>query len=256
METFLDLPERPAKPRKKGLTLLLDNGLATGYFADVLHSHAELVDGVKFGWGTTLATREIEKKIAILNDAGIYFYFGGTLFEKALVQGKLDGFRRYCKDMGATHVEISDGTIDIPLDARKRYVESFAKDFTVFTEVGHKDPDKSEALPPSKWLALIRGDLESGAAYVITEARESGTSGICRPDGRPRFGLIEEIRVSGIDTNKIVFEAPNKTLQVHFLRTFGHNANLGNIAFGDVVGLETLRLGLRSDTLLDHEKKA
>ncbi len=246
----LDLPARASKPRQCGLTSLIDPGLPTGHFRDVIESHAALIDCVKFGWGTPVVTKDLCEKIAVLKAHDVSFYFGGTLFEKAFQRGKVDEYRQWCAKLGCPMVEISNGTFDIDQEEKARQIASFARDFIVFSEVGYKDSDRSINLPPSKWVEFIKGDLAAGARYAITEARESGTSGICRSNGELRFGLIEDVLGSGIDSHQLIFEAPNKTLQVFFIKKLGSDVNLGNISFADVVGLETLRLGLRADTFM------
>jgi phosphosulfolactate synthase len=245
---FLDLPKRQRKPRKKGLTLVLDPGIATQRFIDAVQSHEPLIDFVKFGWGTALVTADLEKKIECLQRIGVNYFFGGTLFEKALQQKRLDEFHAFLKKHDCTFVEISNGTLDLPNTEKCRHIRDFSKDFSVFSEVGYKDSMKSENMYPAKWVECISQDFEAGAKWVITESRESGQSGICRPNGELRYGLIEEIIDSCKHLDAVVFEAPSKTLQSFFVKRLGSNVNLGNIAFDDLVGLETLRLGLRADT--------
>lgn len=247
--TFLDLPPRTKKIRDTGLTLLIDNGVSTQHFIDVIDSYTELIDLVKFGWCTCLVTKDIGKKIDYLFSKGIEFYFGGTLFEKALQQGKLDSLYTYFKQHGCRYIEISNGTVALTNRDKAKYISDFSKEFKVFSEVGYKDIQKSLDLAPEKWIEYILEDLEAGAMKVITESRESGRSGICSADGSIRCDLIQEILNSGINLKNIVFEAPNKSLQVYFINQLGANVNLANIPFEDVIGLETLRLGLRSDTL-------
>lgn len=248
--TALALPERAAKPRASGLTIVIDNGIPLSHFEDVVESMGTLIDLIKFGWGTALVSPMLERKIACLRDHDINYYFGGTLFEKFLSQHLLDDYRAYCQEHDCRYVEISNGTIDLSNEEKARLISDFAYDFHVLSEVGYKDSERSLHLPPSQWIEYIQQDLAAGAEYVITEARESGTSGICRPNGEVRFGLIEEILASGIDSKKLIFEAPNKDLQTYFIRRLGSNVNLANIAMQDIIPLETLRLGLRSDTLL------
>lgn len=248
MNVFLNLPPRTSAPRDQGLTNLIDPGLPTQYFRDTIESHGHLVDCVKFGWGTSLVTKDLGLKIEILRANNVAFCFGGSLFEKALQQERVADYRKWCKEVRCPIVEISDGSVDIKRPEKTRYIQEFAQDFVVYSEVGYKDSEKSINLPPSKWVEFIQADLAAGAKYVITEARESGTSGICRSNGELRFGLIEDVLNSHIDPNKLIFEAPNKALQTFFIRRLGSSVNLGNIAFSDVIGLETLRLGLRADT--------
>jgi phosphosulfolactate synthase len=254
--TFLDLPFRTQKPRGHGLTLLIDNGVPTQYFFDVIDSCRELIDLVKFGWCTCLVTKDLEKKIEYLLSNKVEFYFGGTLFEKALQQRKLDSLYTYFKQCGCIYVEISNGTVALTNREKAKYISDFSKEFHVFSEVGYKDPQRSLDLGSSQWIEYILEDIEAGAVKVITESRESGRSGICSADGSIRYELIQEIFNSGINLEDIVFEAPNKSLQVYFIKQLGANVNLANIPFNDVIGLETLRLGLRSDTLNLFEEGA
>lgn len=251
---LLDLPPRSAKPRGAGITMVIDSGAPHGYFADAISSAAPYIDVVKFGWGTALITPCMDRKLGVLGDHGIPFYFGGTLFEKFVAQDRFDGFLEFCRGRGASVVEVSNGTIELSNTAKAEYIRTCAEEFSVISEVGFKDAQRSERLPASEWVDCIAQDLEAGASMVITEARESGRSGICRQDGTLRLGLIGEILGAGIPTERLLFEAPNKELQVHFISRVGPDVNLGNIAPADVIGLETLRLGLRGDTLLRFEE--
>ena len=249
----LDLPDRSAKPRQAGLTMVIDSGLPTAYFCDAVRSAPDCIDMVKFGWGTALVTADLDAKVACLRELDIPFYFGGTLFEKFVAQDRFEAYLDYVRMVGATAVEVSNGTVDMTNTGKSAYIRKCADEFLVLSEVGFKDADRSQRLAPSQWVDCIGEDLEAGASLVITEARESGRSGICRPDGELRWGLIEDILASGIDPDSLLFEAPNKALQTHFITRVGANVNLGNIAPDQVIGLETLRLGLRSDTLLHFE---
>ncbi len=251
--TWLDLPARSGKPRRRGLTMVIDNGLPTGYFVDAVSSAAGHIDIVKFGWGTCLVTRDLRRKIDCLHANGIRFCFGGTLFEKAVVQDRFDAFIRFCRSWRCDLVEVSNGTIPLSNTAKAAYVRRCAEEFNVTSEVGFKDADRSDSLTSWQWVDCISEDLGAGASLVVTEARESGRSGICHADGRLRRELIDDILASGIDPDRLLFEAPTKDLQAHFVTLLGADVNLGNIAAADVIGLETLRLGLRADTLLHNE---
>jgi phosphosulfolactate synthase len=249
IHTRLDLPARDPAPRTRGLTMVIDPGLFTGQFEDAIDSVGEHIDLVKFGWGTALVTHDIKRKIYVLRAAGIDFYFGGTLFERFALDGMIDDWRALCRTMGATHVEVSNGTIGMGNAEKARWVAALADEFVVISEVGFKDSGRSDALAAHDWVSYIREDLAAGAHLVTTEARESGRSGICRADGQPRDDLIEEILASGVDPDRLLFEAPHKELQTYFVRRLGASVNLGNVRADDVIALETLRLGLRSDTL-------
>jgi phosphosulfolactate synthase len=253
IETALTLPQRATKPRSAGLTMVIDGGVPLGLFTDQIELGAEYIDYVKFGWGTSIVTNCLRQKIDVLAHHGIGFYFGGTLFEKFALQGRFEDFRRLCLDYGATHVEASNGTIDMSNAEKAGYIRKLAHDFEVVSEVGFKDSGKSEMQPPSEWIAAIAEDLDAGASLVTLEARESGSSGICRPDGELRYGLLEDILHGGVSVDKLLIEAPNTELQAHLITRIGPDVNLGNIPAAGVIGLETLRLGLRSDTLTAFE---
>jgi phosphosulfolactate synthase len=247
--TKLQLPPRTSKPRTKGLTMVVDGGLPTGQFQDVVESGAEFLDFVKFGWGTAIVTRDLQRKIDILANAGVDFYFGGTLFEKFVLQDRFDDFRDLCERSRCQYVEVSNGTIDLSHIEKAGYVRKLAAEFKVVSEVGFKDSERSERLAPNRWIECIHEDLEAGAFLVTLESRESGKAGICRPNGELRFGLIEEILSSDVAPEQLLFEAPTTQLQCYFVRRIGPDVNLGNISSTAVLGLETIRLGLRADTL-------
>jgi len=250
----LNLPKRSVKPRNEGINLLIDNGYPTGYFKDVIESMSDKIDFVKFGWCTSSVSTNIEEKIAILKVNKINYLFGGTLFEKFLQQNKLEEFKSFLRKHDCQYMEVSNGTIDISNTEKCKYIKEFSKEFKVLSEVGLKDSQKSEEMSPKKWIEYMLEDLDAGSFKVITESREDGDSGVCRSSGELRIGLIEEIIESKLNLSDLIFEAPNKKLQVHFVKKLGTNCNLGNIAFADVISLETVRLGLRSDTFFSFEK--
>lgn len=251
--TALKLPPRAVKPRRTGLTMVIDGGIPVAHFADLVTSAAEYIDVVKFGWGTALVTRGLRAKINVLAAYEIGFYFGGTLFEKYVMQGRFDDYRKFCEAWSCRHVEVSNGTIPMPNSEKASYIRKLAGDFTVISEVGYKDAERSEQLPPRIWAEYITEDLAAGASLVTLEARESGKSGICRPDGALRFGLIEDLLASGLGRDSLLFEAPSTALQAYFVTRLGSDVNLGNVPAAGVIGLETLRLGLRADTLSAFE---
>jgi phosphosulfolactate synthase len=246
---MLSLPERTEKPRKTGLTIVIDRGLPTAYFQDIIRSYGHLIDLVKLGWGTALITADLQEKVKFAHRHDVPVFFGGTFFEKAFLQGELENYTQLCRELDIRYVEISNGSVALTNREKARYISRFAAEFTVLSEVGYKDQERSRELAPKSWIEFIREDLAAGATKVITEARESGKSGICRENGELRYGLIVEILNSGISADDLIFEAPNKELQLYFIRKLGANVNFANIAGDDVISLETLRLGLRSDTL-------
>jgi phosphosulfolactate synthase len=245
MVDLLKLPERSEKPRQQGLTHVLDRGLSVSDIDGLAEVAGDYVDVVKLGWGTALATRNLEAKLERYRHHGMAVVFGGTLTELAIAQGRLDALVDWLRELGIDHIEISDGTIELRHDDKVALIERLASEFTVMSEVGSKDDTRIMA--PYRWVEQIEQELEAGAWKVIAEARESGTAGIFRHDGEVRMGLIDEI-VHAIAPDRILFEAPRKDQQVWFVRRFGANVNLGNIAPDDVLALETIRVGLRSDT--------
>jgi phosphosulfolactate synthase len=207
----------------------------------------EAIDLVKLGWGTALATGNLEPKLARYRDHGIPVVLGGSLTELAIAQDRLEALIEWVKQLGLRHFEISDGTILLEHERKLELIERLARDFTVLSEVGSKD-DTGAITPPYLWVEQMGQELAAGAWKVIAEGRESGTAGIFRPSGEVREGLIDEI-VHGIDPGSILFDAPRKDQQVWFVRRFGPEVSLGNVPPDEVLALETLRLGLRSDTM-------
>lgn len=240
-----NIPERTTKPRQAGITMVMDKGLSCREVEDFLEVSADKTDIVKLGFGTSTVTPNLDRKIKIYQDADIPLYFGGTLFEAYVIRGQFDDYRKLLDRYNVSHVEVSDGSIEISEEEKCGYIRSLAKDFTVLSEVGSKDAEK--IIPPYKWIAMMKAEIEAGAWKVIAEARESGTVGIFRNSGEVRSGLIEEI-LQHIPLDTILWEAPQKSQQVWFMTLYGHNINLGNIAPNEVIPLETLRLGLRGDT--------
>jgi phosphosulfolactate synthase len=235
----LGLPPRPG-----GFTHVIDKGLGPRAWEDVLETSGEFIDIVKLGWGTAYVTRNLEAKLDVLRGKPVVV--GGTFFEVVFVQGKLDGYKRWLQGLGLTHVEISDGVIDLPRERKLELIEEFARDFTVLSEVGSKDADVE--FTADEWTRWLREELDAGAWKVITEAREGGTAGIFSKSGEMRTELVGEI-AGAVPLEDVVFEAPTKFAQAWFIKEFGPAVNLGNIAPDEVIPLETLRRGLRGDTL-------
>ena len=227
-----------------GLTHVLDKGLGPRAWEDVLETAGPYIDVVKLGWGTAYVTNGLRRKLDVLRGKPVVI--GGTFFEVVYVKGKLDEYRRWLSELGLTHVEISDGTVEIPRERKLELIAEFARDFTVLSEVGSKDssvePDADE------WVSWMREELDAGAWKVITEAREGGSSGIFTRSGEMRTDLVEEI-AGAVPLDDVVFEAPTKSAQVWFIKQYGPSVNLGNIPPDEVIPLETLRRGLRADTL-------
>lgn len=239
------IPERTARPRTYGLTMVMDKGLSINEVHNFLSVSAPHVDIVKLGFGTSFVTPNLREKIELYQSHNIPIYFGGTLFEAFLIRNQFEDYIAVCKDYGIQYMEVSDGSITIPHAEKCGYIEKLTKYGTVLSEVGSKDA--AHIIPPYKWIELMRAELEAGSSYVIAEAREAGNVGIYRGSGEVREGLVNEI-LTQIPGEKIMWEAPQKAQQLYFLELLGCNVNLGNIAPTEVIPLETMRLGLRGDT--------
>lgn len=242
------LPARNKKPRDKGITLVLDKGFSVREAEDFCESASSYTDILKLGWGTSYVTQNLEDKLAVYANAGIPVYLGGTLFEAYVLRDQLDAYMELLSRFDIEYAEVSNGTIWLSDKRKLDIIKRMSQELTIFSEIGSKNPD--DIIPPYKWVKMIENELEAGAWKVICEARESGTVGVFRPNGEIRSGLIDEI-ADQIPVEKLIFEAPQKEQQVWFIKKFGSNVNLGNIAPAEVIPLETLRLGLRSDTLFD-----
>lgn len=243
-----NLPKRTEKPRNRGITLALDKGFSVRQAEDFCEATSNYTDIVKLGWGTSIVTQNLKQKLDVYKSYNIPVYFGGTLFEAYVLRDELDKYVQLLQDYNIEYLEVSNGTIWLSDKKKNKIIKNLSKDFTVLSEVGSKNPD--DIIPPYKWVKMIESELEAGAWKVICEARESGTVGVFRPNGEIRSGLIDEI-ADQISIEHLLFEAPNKDQQVWFIRKFGSNVNLGNIQPAEVISVETLRLGLRSDTLFD-----
>ncbi|MED4205243.1 phosphosulfolactate synthase [Neobacillus mesonae] len=249
---FLTLPKRTSGKRTYGLTSIIDLGTPIGELMNNLADYSHLIDLAKIGIGSAYVTPNIKKKIELYKEFGIKPYCGGTLFEKCFYQNKLPEYKAYLHDLGVEWVEISNGTIDIPLRERLHIISHFKEEFKVISEVGSKDSDK--IMPVEEWKEEINQLLEAGCEYVITEGRDSGTSGIYEKGGTVKSELIHEL-LKEIDHNKIIFEAPSPKHQMYFIKEIGPNVNLGNVKLQDVLVLETQRCGLRSETFYMEDLK-
>ncbi|WP_461788644.1 phosphosulfolactate synthase [Pedobacter sp.] len=240
-----NIPERTAKPRQKGLTMVMDKGLSLRQVEDFIEVAGVHTDIVKLGWATSFVTPNLTEKLALYRSAGIPVYFGGTLFEAFAIRNQFDDYQRVLEKYGMEYAEVSDGSMDIDHEEKCNYIAKLAKQVTVISEVGSKDATKIFA--PYKWIQLMKAEIEAGSWKVIAEAREGGNVGIYRGTGEVREGLVDEI-LTQIPDERIIWEAPQKEQQVWFIKLIGTNVNLGNIAPAEVIPLETIRLGLRGDT--------
>jgi len=239
------IPERTTKPRKHGLTMVMDKGLSFGEAENFLSVAEPYIDILKLGFGTSFVTPNLRKKIELYQSHHIPVYFGGTLFEAFVIRNQFDDYIAMCKDYKIDMIEVSDGSIEIPHAEKCGYIEKIAKYATVLSEVGSKDA--AHIIPPYKWIELMSAELSAGSTYVIAEAREAGNVGIYRGSGEVREGLVQEI-LTKIPSEQIVWEAPQKAQQLYFIELVGCNVNLGNIAPTEVIPLEAMRIGLRGDT--------
>jgi phosphosulfolactate synthase len=247
MPDFLPLPARPPKPRSAGLTHVIDTGLGIPEVEGMLGQAAAHIDTVRLGWGSAYVTADLEAKLAAYRAHDVPVMLGGTLTELAWLHGRVDELCGWLDDLGIDRIEVSSGVVAIPPGQKTALIERLAGRYTVYAEVGEKDP--AALMAPYRWVQLIRDALQAGAAMVVCEGRATGTAGLYRPDGEARAGLIDEI-VHEIDLGSLIFEAPRKDQQVWHIERHGADVNLGNIPPAEVLSLETLRLGLRADTLV------
>ena len=244
---ILKLPKRTKKTRAKGITSILDKGLGKEYLRDHLSNCANYIDIAKLGWGTSVVSTSLQEKVSIYKEHNIAVSTGGTLFEVFYLQGKLRAYVDFLRELDADIVEVSDGIVSMPREAKLKSIERLRKYCKVCSEVGSKDVEF--VTPPAKWVKWIKEELKAGADYVILEGRETGTVGLYRETGEIRMGLVNEIIDAGIPPDVLIFEAPRKHQQVWLIQRFGANVNFANVPIEDVISLETLRLGLRADTL-------
>lgn len=239
------LPERTVKPRESGTNMVMDKGLSLREVEDVLAASSDYIDIVKLGFGTSFVTKQLKEKIKLYKQANIKTYFGGTLFEAFIIRGMFDEYRKVLDQYGVEMAEVSDGSIELAHKKKCEYIKELAKDRIVLSEVGSKE--EGIIIHPAKWISMMNKELKCGSWKVIAEARESGNVGIYRPNGSAHTLLVNKI-LNNVEPDKIMWEAPQKSQQVWFIKLLGCNVNLGNIAPNDVIPLETLRLGLRGDT--------
>ena len=244
-EILTQLPLRTSKARENVLTMMMDKGLSLRQAEDFLYSNHEHTDIIKLGFGTSIITHNIAEKIKLFQNNDMLVYAGGTLFEAFAIRKQLDDYKKYMNHIGLEMVEISDGSMSMHHDIKCEIIADFSKDFKVISEVGSKDA--SVEISIENWQNWIQNELSAGSWKVITESRESGNVGIWNDDGGIKSELIDKI-AKNIIVENIIWEAPKKEQQVWFIKKFGTNVNLGNIAFDEVIPLETLRLGLRGDT--------
>jgi phosphosulfolactate synthase len=239
------LPDRIKKPRRSGITMVMDKGISLRQAEDMMDSSSDFIDYVKFGFGTSVISKNLVEKIKLYQKNNIKVYLGGTLFEAFVIRNKFDEYVKFISDLGIDSAEVSDGSINIDHETKCEYINKLAKNFTVLSEVGSKE--EGVIIHPARWIKMMQAELNAGSSQVIAEARESGNVGIFHKNGSAHTLLINRI-VNKIKLENIIWETPQKLQQVYFLKLFGANVNVGNIGVDDIIPLETLRLGLRGDT--------
>lgn len=242
-----NIPSRTKAPRENGLTMINDKGLSLGEAEEMLSGAGPYIDMVKLGFGTALLTKGIKEKIKLYQQYDIRVFAGGLLFEAFVARHQFDDYLRLSDELKLNWFEVSDGALQLTHKEKCEYIRTLGKKGTVISELGSADKDKVQVTPPYRWIELMQAELEAGSTYLIAEAKEWGTEGIYRDSGEVREGLVEEI-LTRIPAEKIIWEAPAKDQQLYFIKLLGANANIGNIHPAEVISLETMRLGLRSDS--------
>lgn len=250
--SFLKVPSRQLKPRTNGLTMAIDTGYGIKYIEQILEVSCDYIDYVKLGWGTSLVTQSLNEKLKMYKKWDIPVCLGGSLLELAYLQNKIQDYCSFLIDNEIDYVEVSDGTVPMERAEKLGLIEKLAKDFRVLSEYGSKDDETVSA--PHLWSSHMNEELDAGAWKLIAEGRESGTAGMYRPNTELRTGLVEEILFS-VSHENIIWETPKKDHQAWFVKRMGADVNLGNIALNEIIALETIRLGLRSDTLMHFHGK-
>lgn len=243
------VPFREGKPRRSGITMVMDKGLSVSESEALVQGAGPFIDLIKLGFGSSLITPYLKEKLAVYSKASIPVYLGGTLLEAFLARNDFKGFLKVLDQYKITYAEVSDGSILLSHDLKCKIIQRLCEQVRVVSEVGSKE--EGILIHPARWIEMMQKELEAGAWKVIAEARESGTVGIYRPSGKAHVMLINKI-TNKISPELIIWEAPIKSQQVYMIKQFGANVNLGNIAPSEVIALETLRLGLRGDTFYQY----
>lgn len=250
----LDLPQRSEKPRQVGLSNLVDNGYGLAELADKLAFCHPFVDIVKLGWASAYITSTLRDKVSLFERYGIRTCPGGMMFELCWWQNKVDDLAGWLGDLGVDMVEVSNGSLAIPEADKRRMIEFFAgKGFTVLSEVGSKDI--TVVSPPEEWVEFVQADLAAGAWKVILEGRADASAGIYNADGSLQDAIVEAV-LGTVPSEDLIFEAPHKRQMTWFIKRLGSEVNIGNVPLGEVLNLETLRLGLRGDTVRHFHERA
>lgn len=248
---LIPFSSRVQKPRSTGLTMVMDKGLGISETEEMLSLAGRYIDYVKLAFGTSALYNEslLREKISLVRSRGVHIYPGGTFLEIAILQNKTEDFLNRAWNLGFSAIEVSDGTIPLSADARRNVIKiARGMGFEVISEVGKKDPNDNLVI--NVIINQIKADLDSGVSKVILEARESGKGiGIFDKKGEIIRDQFKELISNISDPDIIIWEAPLKIQQQELITYFGPNVNLGNIPPAEILALESLRVGLRSDTL-------
>jgi phosphosulfolactate synthase len=242
---FLDLPERPAKPRTAGVTHVLDKGLTVVGLDGLLGAAGAHVDFIKLGWGTAYVSEDVSAKVAHCRAAGVRVCVGGTLLEIAWAQGRVDEYVAWAHGLGLPCVEVSNGSVQMSAAEKRSLIQELSAEFEVLAEVGSKRPGPVDV---RSWCDELARDLDAGASWLVTEGRESGTVGLFEPDGEVRLELVDAITAT-VPAERVIFEAPLKAQQAVLIQLVGPDVGLGNVPPDEALSVETLRRGLRADTI-------
>lgn len=240
------LNNRSLRPRKSGMTMVLDKGLGLYATRDLIETAGEYIDEMKLTFGTSCLYegRYLEEKIEMIRAAGIQVMPGGTLTELAIYEGVFPEYLKKAREKGFTTIEISDGTIEMTPKERGEYIRRAAdQGFYVITEVGTKDlsnPKAAQALNEQ----LLK-DLEMGAAKVVIESKEAGVgSTIYNEKGMVRESQVDQLIWGLPSIDSLIWEAPLRDQQDYLIGRFGANVNIGNCPTDGVLSLEVIRNGL------------
>lgn len=246
-------------PEETGIVMVIEKEFGPEGAKDWASLTAGIVTIVKctFGTGALYDEDILKQKIEIYKDAGISPMIGGTLTEVAILNAggyskiDLQGYLKYAKSLGFTHLEFSDGTIYIPDDKRGDIIKTcIDAGFTVISEVGKKDPKKDALITTEKRIELMNRDLENGSEMVIIEAREGGKgTGVMGKDGKVDFAELDAL-IDAVGLEKTMIEAPDKGQQQTIYMRYGPKASIGNVQPRDVLSVGALRAGLRGDTII------
>ncbi len=224
---------------------MVDNGLACSQVANLLDVAGEWIDLVELSEGTALVTANLQTKLNIYRTHHVPVVFGSIITRLAMAQGRLDRLRGWLRDLDVTVLMVPHVVPTLTSLERLLMIEQLACDYTVLSDFAG-DASTDAVFTPARSARLVHDEMSAGATGVlIGYPMPLDLSGsICDLHRHWLEGLIG---CAGVDD--LIFGAPDKALQVWLLEYVGREVNLGSIRTDDVISLETLRLGLRSDTM-------